>query len=52
MTEISHDERPTLVLGARLTDGDQRALGRPPRNFGDYAARVAATGIWNPPADR
>ena len=42
------------VLGnsARLTDGVQRALGRPPRDFGDYAARIAATGIWNPPADR
>ena len=42
------------VLGnsARLTDGVQRALGRPPRDFADYAARVAATGIWNPPADR
>ena len=42
------------VLGnsARLTDGVQRALGRPPRDFGDYAARVAASGIWNPPADR
>ena len=42
------------VLGnsARLTDGVQRALGRRPRDFGDYAARVAATGIWNRPADR
>ena len=42
------------VLGnsARLTDGVQRALGRPPRDFSDYAARSAATGVWNPPTDR
>jgi uncharacterized protein YbjT (DUF2867 family) len=42
------------VLGnsARLSDGVQRALGRPPRDFADYAARAAATGVWNPPADR
>lgn len=31
---------------AYLTDGVQRALGRPPRDFSDYAAAVAATGIW------
>jgi hypothetical protein len=32
---------------ARLTDGVQRALGREPRDFGDYARDAAATGIWN-----
>jgi uncharacterized protein YbjT (DUF2867 family) len=42
------------VLGNRphVTDGVQRVLGRPPRDFTDYAARTAATGIWTPPADR
>jgi uncharacterized protein YbjT (DUF2867 family) len=37
---------------ARLADGVQRALGRPPRDFGDYARDAAATGIWNPRATR
>ncbi|MEM1250703.1 MAG: NAD(P)H-binding protein [Acidobacteriota bacterium] len=31
---------------AHLTDGVQRALGRPPRDFADYARDVAATGAW------
>lgn len=31
---------------ARLTDGVQRALGRPPRDFADYARAAAATGVW------
>lgn len=31
---------------AYLTNGVQRALGRPPRDFSDYARTVAATGIW------
>jgi hypothetical protein len=29
---------------ARLADGVQRALGRPPRDFGDYARRTAS--LW------
>ena len=29
-----------------LTDGVQRALGRPPRDFADYAREAAATGVW------
>jgi uncharacterized protein YbjT (DUF2867 family) len=29
-----------------LTDGVQRALGRPPRDFFDYVRQTAATGIW------
>ena len=33
---------------AHLADGVQRALGRPPRDFRDYARDAAATGIWNP----
>jgi uncharacterized protein YbjT (DUF2867 family) len=33
---------------AHLTDGVQRALGRPPRDFGAYARETAATGVWNP----
>lgn len=31
-----------------LTDGVQRALGREPRDFRDYAREAAATGVWNP----
>lgn len=31
---------------AHLTDGVERALGRPPRDFADYARDVAATGAW------
>jgi hypothetical protein len=32
---------------AYLTDGVQRALGRAPRDFADYARNTAATGVWN-----
>jgi uncharacterized protein YbjT (DUF2867 family) len=32
---------------ASLTDGVQRALGRAPRDFADYARETAATGVWN-----
>lgn len=31
---------------ATLTDGVQRALGRPPRDFAEYARGVAARGLW------
>ena len=31
---------------AHLTDGVQRALGRPPKDFADYARDVAANGVW------
>lgn len=31
---------------AYLTDGVQRALGRPPRDFKEYAKRAASTGVW------
>lgn len=31
---------------ANLTDGIQRALGRQPKDFADYARDVAATGVW------
>jgi len=30
-----------------LTDGVQRALGREPRDFADYAREAAASGAWN-----
>jgi uncharacterized protein YbjT (DUF2867 family) len=33
---------------ARLADGVQRALGREPRDFSDYARDAAASGVWNP----
>jgi len=32
---------------ASTTDGVLRALGRQPRDFGDYARRTAATGVWS-----
>jgi len=32
---------------ARLADGVQRALGREPRDFADYARAAAATGAWD-----
>jgi uncharacterized protein YbjT (DUF2867 family) len=41
----------TTVLDGRnswLTDGVQRALGRPPRDFRDYARDAAARGAWAP----
>lgn len=31
---------------AHLTDGVQRALGRAPKDFADFARQAAATGIW------
>lgn len=39
----------TTVLDGRntlLTDGVQRALGRPARDFSDYVRRTAASGVW------
>ena len=32
---------------ARLADGVQRALGREPRDFSDYAREAAASGVWD-----
>ncbi|MEO0981739.1 MAG: NAD(P)H-binding protein [Pseudomonadota bacterium] len=32
---------------AHLTDGVARALGRPPKDFADYARDIAATGVWS-----
>jgi uncharacterized protein YbjT (DUF2867 family) len=43
----------TEVLDGRnesLTDGVQRALGRKPKDFADYAREAAATGVWTPKA--
>ncbi|GAB2636339.1 NmrA family transcriptional regulator [Prescottella soli] len=39
----------TVLDGRNATPGDgvQRALGRTPVDFTDFAARTAATGIWN-----
>lgn len=42
----------TTVLDGRsayLCDGVQRALGRSPRDFADYARDTAAAGVWNQP---
>jgi uncharacterized protein YbjT (DUF2867 family) len=40
----------TEVLGskAQLADGVQRALGRKPKDFAEYARETAATGVWRP----
>jgi hypothetical protein len=38
-----------VILDGRntpLTDGVQRALGRPPRSFSDFVKRTAASGVW------
>jgi uncharacterized protein YbjT (DUF2867 family) len=32
---------------AHIADGVQRALGRDPRDFSDYARDAAASGVWN-----
>jgi hypothetical protein len=40
----------TDVLDGRnayLTDGVRRALGRDPKDFGDYARDAAASGVWD-----
>lgn len=45
----------TTVLDGRnayVTDGVERALGRAPKDFRDYARDTAATGIWDVPSER
>jgi uncharacterized protein YbjT (DUF2867 family) len=37
---------------AHVADGVQRALGREPRDFSDYARDAAASGVWDPEATR
>jgi hypothetical protein len=40
----------TTVLDGRnahLSDGVQRALGRSPRDFADFARQTAASGVWD-----
>jgi uncharacterized protein YbjT (DUF2867 family) len=37
---------------AHVTDGVQRALGRDPRDFRDFARAAAATGVWDAPTER
>jgi uncharacterized protein YbjT (DUF2867 family) len=34
---------------AHVADGVQRALGREPKDFADFARDAAATGVWNEP---
>ena len=46
LDELTHLFSDVLGNKAHVTDGVQRALGRPPRDFTDYADRAAATGIW------
>lgn len=43
----------TLILDGRnasLTDGVQRALGREPKDFRQFAQEAAASGVWGRPA--
>jgi uncharacterized protein YbjT (DUF2867 family) len=49
---LSYLFRDVVGTGAQLTDGVQRALGRPPRDFADFATRTAATGAWAEAAGR
>jgi uncharacterized protein YbjT (DUF2867 family) len=45
----------TMILDGRssyVTDGVQRALGRPPRDFRDFARDAAAAGAWDVNAAR
>jgi len=45
----------TTVLdgrNARLGDGVQRALGRAPRDFSEYARETAASGVWSNSSQR
>jgi uncharacterized protein YbjT (DUF2867 family) len=44
--------RDVLGKNGYVTEDVERALGRPPRDFTDFAKRTAATGIWTPEADR
>jgi uncharacterized protein YbjT (DUF2867 family) len=37
---------------AQPADGARQALGRPARDFAEYAARAAATGVWSVPQVR
>ena len=40
----------TTVLDGRnatVTDGVEQALGRPARDFADWARATAATGVWS-----
>jgi hypothetical protein len=36
---------------AHLADGVQRALGREPRDFSEYARDAAASGVWDARAE-
>jgi uncharacterized protein YbjT (DUF2867 family) len=40
-----------LGRGTELADGVQRALGREPRDFADFARRAAAAGAWSAARD-
>jgi hypothetical protein len=53
---VPHDEVSLMTYlftevldgrNARIADGVRRALGREPRDFGDYARRTAAAGAWD-----
>ena len=37
---------------SNLTDGIERALGREPLDFSDYARDAAAAGVWNTDGNR
>ena len=51
MTTTMRGPKRILVLGGTgKTDRRvvERLTAREPRDFGDYAQRTAATGVWNP----
>jgi hypothetical protein len=43
---LNHLFTEALGSKAQLADGLQRALGREPKDFSDYAGDAAATGVW------
>ena len=47
---LNHQFTEVLGSKAELADGVQRALGREPKDFADYAREAAATGVWTPSA--
>jgi hypothetical protein len=45
---LNHLFTEGLGSKAQLANGVQRALGREPKDFADYARETAATGVWTP----
>ena len=43
---VDADDIAVAARNAQLADGVEQALGRPPRDFRDYARDAAAAGVW------